>query len=317
MELIKITELTNELGMTSRTLRYYEQIGLIRSERLPFEKYRYYDRENIERIKQILVLRKMQIPVKDIIRIYESKDLTVLVDSFIARINAIDRQIDSLYELKRIINRFMESMIERGIKHISALPLLYEKMENSLKFSEREKEQEEFSFRKLSELSDRTPPDLTIVDLPSMRVLSSLKKDSDVSDVDGFWDWLGKSGIFFGTPGSRTMFEYLKDDGQTVVIHRIDRDFSNTGPFQDFDFDGGLFAVGSTYEDEDIASFHSRMIKSFDENSYYEVDFRRRGSLRHESLVESVISPDSLREKINMILLQKAHSYTRKITLMT
>jgi DNA-binding transcriptional MerR regulator len=76
MELIKITELTNELGMTSRTLRYYEQIGLIRSERLPFEKYRYYDRENIERIKQILVLRKMQIPVKDIIRIYESKDLS-------------------------------------------------------------------------------------------------------------------------------------------------------------------------------------------------------------------------------------------------
>jgi len=78
MELVKITDLTNQLGITSRTLRYYEQMGLVHSERLQFEKYRFYDYENIERVKQIMVLRKMQIPVRDIVRIYESKDLTVL-----------------------------------------------------------------------------------------------------------------------------------------------------------------------------------------------------------------------------------------------
>lgn len=35
MELIKITELTSQLGISSRTLRYYEQMGLLKSERLP------------------------------------------------------------------------------------------------------------------------------------------------------------------------------------------------------------------------------------------------------------------------------------------
>ncbi|NLG88499.1 MAG: MerR family transcriptional regulator [Clostridiaceae bacterium] len=299
MGLVKITELTKELGITSRTLRYYEQMGLIRSERLPFENYRYYDRENIERVKQILVLWKMQIPVRDIIRIYESKDLAVLVDSFTARINAIDHQIVSLLELRRIINKFVQSMMQKGIKHISALPLLYDKIEKSLELKEKHKK-EELSFQRLSELSEQAPPDLTIVDLPPMRVLSSLERNSGKSDIDGFWDWLAKSGITIGAPGSRTLFEYQQDDGQTVILHRIDRDFNNTGPYQDFEFDGGLFAAGSTYADDDIASFHTGMIKSFDENAYYEVDYSRGGFLGHESLVESVISPDSMREKINI-----------------
>lgn len=302
MELVKITDLTNDLGITSRTLRYYEQMGLVRSERPPFEKYRYYDRENIERVKQILVLRKMQIPVRDIVKIYESRDLTVLVDSFVARINEIDHQIDALYELRRIINKFMQSMMEKGIKHISALPLLYEKMEKSLELRENRKKEEEFSFRRLSELSEQTPLDLTIVDLPPMRALSSIEKNSGKSDADGFWDWLGKSGLTFGTPGSHTLFEYQQADGQPVILHGIDRGFNNSGPYQDVDFDGGLFAVADSYADDDIASFHRRMIKSFDDNPYYEVDYRQGGALRHESLVESVISPDSLREKVNVFL---------------
>lgn len=72
-ELIMITDLTTQLGLSSRSLRYYEQIGLIQSVRLAFEKYRFHGVESIERLKQIMVLRKMQIPVKDILRIYESE----------------------------------------------------------------------------------------------------------------------------------------------------------------------------------------------------------------------------------------------------
>lgn len=40
MDLIKITDLTRQLGLSSRTLRYYEQMGLIESVRLPSETYR-------------------------------------------------------------------------------------------------------------------------------------------------------------------------------------------------------------------------------------------------------------------------------------
>jgi len=98
MNLIKITDLTSQLGLTSRSLRYYEQVGLIKSVRLKFEKYRFYDEENVERLKQIIVLRKMQIPIRDIIRIYESEDMSVIVQTFVDRIIAIDGEINALSE---------------------------------------------------------------------------------------------------------------------------------------------------------------------------------------------------------------------------
>ncbi|MBP7176226.1 MAG: MerR family transcriptional regulator [Thermoclostridium sp.] len=307
MELVKITDLTNQLGITSRTLRYYEQMGLVRSERLQFEKYRFYNNENIERVKQIMVLRKMQIPVRDIVRIYESSDLTVLVDSFIARINAIDSQINALAELKSIINKFMQTMMEKGIKHISALPLLYEKMEQKLEAQQSHPMEKELTYESLAALSERIsePPDLTIVDLPPMRVLSSREKDTGRSDVEGFWDYLGSMGITFGTPGSHQLFEYQNASGQPVFLHSISKDFINDSPYADEVFEGGLFAVGSVYADEDIALFHRRMIKSFDNNMYYEVDYRHGGALRHESLLESVLSQDSLRDKMNLYLTVK------------
>ncbi|WP_055668815.1 MerR family transcriptional regulator [Desnuesiella massiliensis] len=304
MKLIKITDLTNQLGISSRTLRYYEQVGLVQSVRLQFEKYRFYDSENIGRIKQIIVLRKMQIPIKDIISIYESEDMTVLVESFVSRINAIDNEIDALRDLKHIIDEFLQAMLKSGIKHISALPLLYEKIDKQLEAQEIRENEKEISFERLSDLSEKmsVPLDLIIIDLPPMRVLSSKLKDSDISDVDGFWDWLSKSRIPFGTPGSHKLFEYQKDNVQTVIIQNIDRDFNNDSPYSDYEFEGGLFAVGSVYVEDDIASFHHRMINSFDNNPYYEVDYRHGGRLRHESLAESVISSDSRREKINIFL---------------
>ena len=54
MNLIKITDLTRQLSLSSRTLRYYEQVGLIESIRLPSETYRYYDSFSVQRLQQII-----------------------------------------------------------------------------------------------------------------------------------------------------------------------------------------------------------------------------------------------------------------------
>ena len=53
MRLVKITELTKQLGLSSRTLRYYEQVGLIASVRPQFETLRYYDDAAVQRLRQI------------------------------------------------------------------------------------------------------------------------------------------------------------------------------------------------------------------------------------------------------------------------
>lgn len=304
MELIKITELTSQLNLSSRTLRYYEQIGLIESHRIPFETYRFYDSQTIERIKQIIVLRKMQIPIKEIIKIYKSQDMTALVDSFVTRINTIENEIKARSELKQIIRNFMNAMQENGIKHISALPLLYEKMEQQLDIQKVEESTRQVSYEKLSSLTGDilSPKELNIVNLPPMRMLTSQLKETLESDVEGFWECLLMMRISIGEPGSHCLFEYQLADGNHVMMQRIEDSFVNVSSYTDFLFEGGLFAEGSVYVDEDISSFHNQMMKSFDENPYYEVDYKHDGFLRQETLAESVIATDSSRERITLYL---------------
>ena len=102
MSLMKITDLTRQLGLSSRTLRYYEQEGLIKSTRLPSESYRYYDESAVQRLQQIMILRKMQIPVREIFRIYENPEIATLVKVFADKIAEIDREVTALSELKEI-----------------------------------------------------------------------------------------------------------------------------------------------------------------------------------------------------------------------
>lgn len=58
-----ISEVATALGITSRTLRYYESEGLIESTTDGFSRRRRYTDEQIETIKQVLVLRALGLPI--------------------------------------------------------------------------------------------------------------------------------------------------------------------------------------------------------------------------------------------------------------
>lgn len=301
MDLIKITDLTNRLGISSRSLRYYEQTGLIQSVRSDFEKYRYYDAANIERLKQIMVLRKMQIPIKDIIRIYESEDMSIVVETFVSRIRAIDEEVDALAELRSIVNEFLQAMLKNGVTKISALPILYEKMEKRLDSLERRKA---MNYEELSALSNKLakPVESSIVHLPSIRVLSSyLKDNSDKSDPDGFWRWVQEQGIIPGEPGRHEQFEF-QAGADDVIILRIADDFVNDGLYLDYMFEGGLFAAANVYLDEDLGEWFRSLVSSFDNNKYYEIDYVHGGGLRHEAMLENLISSDEKRELVSLLI---------------
>ena len=298
--LVKITDLTTRLGLSSRSLRYYEQVGLINSIRPAFEKYRYYDEDNIERLKQIIVLRKMQIPVKDIQRIYESEDMSVVVETFVERIGAIDEEIGALSELKRITSDFLQTMLQNGVKKISALPLLYEEVDKQLELIEERKPND---YSKLNSINERLvkQPEFAIISLPAFRVVSSfLKANPSQSDVDSFWRWVQEQNITIA-PGQHQRFEYQTEFGD-VIIQRIEDDFQNDSEYFDFIFDGGLFAVANVYLDEDLGERFRALIESFDDNKFYQVDYNNDGSLRSPAMIENLISPDEKRELVALLI---------------
>ncbi len=300
-ELVKITDLTSELGLSSRSLRYYEQVGLIKSIRPEFEKYRYYTSENTERLKQIIILRKMQIPVKDILRIYESESMSVVVETFVSRIRDIENEIGALSELKSIVSKFLQTMLDNGITKISAIPLLYEEMDRQLELMEDSRPVN------LSEIEDVSvklakPLDYSIVDLPPMRVLTSfLKPDTQISDFWGFSRYIQINGLSYATSGSHRRFEFQTEAGDVLMV-RVPEDFHNDSDFLDYSFSGGLFAAVNVFLDEDLGQCFRNLVNELDINPYYQFAYCPDGSSRHPTLLENLISPDEKRELVMMLV---------------
>ena len=77
-----ITEISRNFNISTRTLRYYEQIGLLYSTKKDDYAYRTYDDTAVLRLQQIVVLRKLRIPLKQIITILESENTSEIIETF-------------------------------------------------------------------------------------------------------------------------------------------------------------------------------------------------------------------------------------------
>ena len=111
-ELIKIRDLSSRYDISSRTLRYYEDMGLITSTRSEDYAYRLYDENAIKRLEQILILRKLNISIKDIQRIFDTSGSEVVLEVLGKKVENIDGEITLLHELKKIMFH-MKGILQR------------------------------------------------------------------------------------------------------------------------------------------------------------------------------------------------------------
>ena len=61
-----VKELSQMAGVSARTLRYYDQIGLLRPARVNPSGYRIYGREEVDRLQQILFYRELGVKLSKI-----------------------------------------------------------------------------------------------------------------------------------------------------------------------------------------------------------------------------------------------------------
>ena len=247
MELIRINEVVESFGVSSRTLRYYEEIGLLWSSHPDNKTQRYYDATALERLKQIIVLRKLQIPVKDITTIFKSESTTALIQAFVDKLDSLDTEISALSELRKLVDEFLHKMLMSGIKKISAITLLYEETEKRLATIEKD---EVITFEKLSEVSREALKlhDIRIIRLPHMRVLTSRYKTGkaeNLGEVD--MQNLFSSYGFLPVPGMRDCFMRKESGDEWVMLMKIPNDYDNETVYLDENLPGGLYAVAATF----------------------------------------------------------------------
>lgn len=114
MELQTITQVSRGFNISTRTMRYYEQIGLLASVKKDEYAYRTYDETAIHRLQQIIVLRKLRIPLKQITTILYNEDTTVVIEAFRQNVNEIEHEITALSTIKTILNTFINRLNEKA-----------------------------------------------------------------------------------------------------------------------------------------------------------------------------------------------------------
>jgi len=109
MQLQTITQVSRHFGISTRTLRYYEQIGLITPARKE-SNYREYEAEALSRLRQIIILRKLRIPLKQIAEILQSGDTAVAIEAFEHNLAEIEDEITALSVIRDVIQAFIERL---------------------------------------------------------------------------------------------------------------------------------------------------------------------------------------------------------------
>lgn len=69
-----VKEVSGLTGVSIRTLRYYDEIGLLKPAKLSDAGYRLYDNKAIERLQQIMFFSELELPLADIKMILENPD---------------------------------------------------------------------------------------------------------------------------------------------------------------------------------------------------------------------------------------------------
>lgn len=107
MEAMTISRVSRDFGVSTRMLRYYEQAGLITSFRREDYSYRMYDEEAVSRLRLVLLLRRLRIPVKQIKTILDNPDAARAAEIFRQNITELDEEITALSTIKSILERFI------------------------------------------------------------------------------------------------------------------------------------------------------------------------------------------------------------------
>ena len=114
IELQTVRQVSKNYGISARMLRYYEQAGLLESCRIDGYSYRAYDETAVRRLRQIIVLRKLRIPIKQICIVLNNNDAAAVIDVFERNINELDEKITALATVRSILERFINELRDKA-----------------------------------------------------------------------------------------------------------------------------------------------------------------------------------------------------------
>lgn len=267
--LIKIREVSLKYDISARALKYYEDMGLLQSTKSDDYAYRLYDGSAIKRLEQILILRKLNIKIKDIQRIFNSGNSEIVLEVLSQKVTDIDDEVALLHELKEVVLEFIAQIEKADFSKDSDVKLFYEKVKEMERLVNVEYNGNPSTVNKLIDVTEKIErfPDIRIIELPKVKMARSGK--SNLNQFDKWWSSIKLPGFLQLSPRD---FMWKNEELDCFEwLFCIPDDFTDTNGFEIFDFPGGLYAVASAFDGEDILRVNKLIHKWVDNSLKFEV----------------------------------------------
>lgn len=282
--LVKIREISVRYNVSARTLRYYEDMGLIESIRNDDYAYRLYDESAIKRLEQILILRRLNISIKDIKRIFSTTGSEVVLDVLEKKVGSIDEEVSLLHELKKIVLEFIEQIKNLDFEKDTDVKLLYEKaadIETHITNTDYNGNSAAERFFEVTEKLNDKVPDIIIVRIPKFRAVTSGARSYE--DVFGkFQTWQEANNDFF-QPIIFDAPDFLcENNGSLEWIWRVKDNITetDTAPYKIIEHVGGLYAAAVSIDgDDESGSKVLQKIEKWIEKTNFVIDDSRTTSV--------------------------------------
>lgn len=271
-KLNKIRDVSNQYNISARTLRYYEDIGLLSSIRNDDYAYRLYDEEAIKKLQQILMLRKLNISIKDIKKIFEASNSKILLQILDKKINDIDGEIILWQELKTIILEFISQIKKYDFNKNSDITLLYERAKDI---------EYKLTIDHFYDVTDKLKkaPEVRIVKINKFRAITSgADTFANIFSENGYNQWQEAhnhliKNLIYASPD----FMWFEEDKCTWIWAIEDWvTLKDTAPYDIIEFEGGLYAAAMSIDGDDDVNGRVYMgIKKWIETSGFELDERK------------------------------------------
>lgn len=164
----KINELAELAGVSSRTLRYYDKIGLLSPSKVGDNGYRYYNSDNVDFLQQILFYKELGYSLDLIKNIMVDDDFNQL-NSLYSQLLLLEKKQDKINNVIHLVKNTIDT-IERG-----------ETMSDEKKFEALKKQQIYENQEKYGKELEKKY-DSSFIDMTNQKYLKKSKYEMKVQD---------------------------------------------------------------------------------------------------------------------------------------
>ena len=118
---MKINEVEAAVGVTKKNIRFYEEEGLITPSREPGNGYRSYSQADVERLRRIKLLRKLDVPLAEIREMLEGqKTLAEGMAQQLERLSTRRKDLDEAIGFCKLLQKDSGSLEELDVEQTLA-----------------------------------------------------------------------------------------------------------------------------------------------------------------------------------------------------